>query len=183
MTASFQRDESGLEHQAGMPAVPPPEELRDIAEIQLENVDKLPARLKRFLQNPRPFLVRPAREDYLDADYLQPIKHVWMKAIGAVPDDSILHQALLAYISDYQLLGTATLPHGDASWLRGNLQMASLDHAMWFHRRCRVDEWLLFSYDSPAASGARGLARGQVFTRDGVLVASTVQEGLIRVRD
>ena len=105
-----------------------------------------------------------------------------MKAIDALPDDPGLHQVLLAYISDLQLLSTATLPHGDLSFMRNNLQMASLDHAMWFHKPTRVDEWLLFSYDSPRAAGARGLARGLVFDQSGVLVASTVQEGLIRLR-
>ena len=107
---------------------------------------------------------------------------MWIKALDKLPDNPRLHQALLAYVSDYELLGTATLPHERERALRGALQMASLDHAMWFHRPCRVDEWLLFSFDSPSASGARGLARGQNFNRDGVLVASTAQEGLIRVR-
>jgi acyl-CoA thioesterase-2 len=105
-----------------------------------------------------------------------------MKANDHMPDDPQLHTVLLAYISDYQLLGTATIPHGDQSILRSNLQMASLDHAMWFHKACRLDDWLLFAYDSPRASGARGLARGQVFSADGALVASTAQEGLIRRR-
>jgi acyl-CoA thioesterase-2 len=113
---------------------------------------------------------------------LEPVKFVWMKSIEMLDDDPGLHQRLLAYISDYQLLSTATLPHGDVNLLRGNLQMASIDHAMWFHRPCRVDEWLLFSYDSPSASGARGLARGQIFNQGGVLLASTAQEGLIRPR-
>jgi acyl-CoA thioesterase-2 len=113
---------------------------------------------------------------------VQPVKHVWMKALDPLPDNPRLHQAMLAYLSDYELLGTATLPHGRERALRGELQMASLDHAMWFHRPCRVDEWLLYSFDSPTAVGARGLARGQMFTSDGRLVVSTAQEGLIRLR-
>ena len=115
-------------------------------------------------------------------DQLEPVRHVWMKACDPLPDEPRLHQAMLAYISDYELLGTATLPHGGRKVIGGELQMASLDHAMWFHRDCRVDEWLLFAFDSPSAAAARGLARGQVFTQDGVLVVSTAQEGLIRVR-
>ena len=114
---------------------------------------------------------------------LEPVNYVWMKAIEPLPDDPAMHQRLLAYISDYQLLATATLPHGDLNVMRDNLQMASLDHAMWFHRPCRVDQWLLFALDSPSASGARGLARGQVFGQDGILFASTAQEGLIRLRN
>jgi acyl-CoA thioesterase-2 len=145
-------------------------------------LDNLPRKVREFLGNQRPFHVRIVEENHNDSDDMQPVKHVWMKAVDELPDDPQLHQAMLAYISDYELLGTATLPHGEERALRGELQMASLDHAMWFHRPCRVDEWLLFSFDSPSAGGARGLARGQVFTRDGQLVLSTAQEGLIRQR-
>lgn len=182
MTASFQRVEAGLEHQAVMPDVPAPEQLRDITDIRLGDMGKLPEKLRGFLQNPRPFCVRPVSEAGGKADDIEPVKFVWMKSMDRLPDDPQLHKVLLAYISDYQLLGTATLPHGDLRTLRGKLQMASLDHAMWFHRTCRVDEWLLFSYDSPSASGARGLARGQVFNKAGDLVVSIAQEGLIRLR-
>lgn len=183
MTASFQIPEDGLEHQVSMPRVEGPEGLADIADVRPEDVDKLPEAVRRFLKYPRPFQVRPVpREPHHEGGF-EPIKHVWMKAVDRVPDDPELHTVLLAYISDYQLLGTATLPHMAANIMRDKLQMASLDHAMWIHRPCRVDEWLLFSYDSPRASGARGLARGLVFSQDGVLIASTAQEGLIRVRD
>ena len=183
MTASFQREEDGLEHQAGRPDVPGPDELRDITEFELGDTGKLPEKLRGFLNNTRPFHVRPASNVGGKAGSLEPVKYVWMKSVDTLPDNSQLHKVLLAYISDYQLLGTATLPHGDLHTLRGKLQMASLDHAMWFHRSCRADEWLLFSYDSPSASGARGLARGQVFNQDGDLVVSIAQEGLIRIRD
>jgi acyl-CoA thioesterase-2 len=183
MTASFQCEEEGLEHQAGMPNVPGPDELRDITDIQLGDMGKFPEKLRGFLQTPRPFHVLPVSEAGGKAESIEPVKCVWMKSVDPLPDNSQLHKVLLAYISDYQLLGTATLPHGDMRTMRGKLQMASLDHAMWFHRSCRVDEWLLFSYDSPSASGARGLARGQVFNQDGVLVASIAQEGLIRLRE
>jgi len=182
MTASFQISEPGLEHQATMPGVEGPEGLADVGDVKPEDMDKLPEPVRRFLQRDRPFYVRPVPREHGHAGDVEPVKHVWMKAIDRMPDDPQLHTVLLAYISDYQLLGTATLPHGDQSILRSDLQMASLDHAMWIHKQCRVDDWLLFSYDSPRAAGARGLARGQVFSADGVLVASTTQEGLIRQR-
>ena len=106
---------------------------------------------------------------------------IWIKAVDALPDDPEIHRSLLAYISDYQLVSTSTLPHG-IHFERGLLQLASLDHAMWFHRPFRLDDWLLYTMDSPNACGARGLARGEFFARDGTLIASTAQEGLIRVR-
>jgi acyl-CoA thioesterase-2 len=182
MAASFQAPEAGLEHQAVMPEVPGPEGLRDIVEIAHSYGAELPARIQRFLNYRRPFIVKPVEPGhFLAPEKLEPVKHVWMKAVDRLPDDDFLHHALIAYISDYELIGTATLPHGLHA-TRGGLQMASLDHAMWFHRRLRVDEWLLFDLESPSASGGRGLARGCVFTRDGTLVASLAQEGLIRLR-
>ncbi len=181
MSASFQVPEEGLEHQAEMPDVPPPEELRDSLEIASEIIDALPEKMRRFHTQKRPFEFRPVRvPNFLKAEQLPPVKHVWVKAVDALPDDANLHRNLLAYFSDYELLGTATLPHG-LRWGADNVQMASLDHALWFHRAARVDEWLLYSFDSPNASGARGFSRGQIFTRDGILVASSAQEGLIRI--
>ena len=117
---------------------------------------------------------------FLEPQKLRPVKHVWFRAVDALPDELALHQNLLAYVSDYELLGTSTLPHG-LPFGQGKVIMASLDHALWFHRRVRVDEWLLYAMDSPNAGGARGFARGQVFTAEGELVASTAQEGLVRV--
>ncbi len=183
MTASFQVPEDGLEHQASMPDVPGPDGLTDITDVTGPELENMPEKMRRFLQVPRPVHMRPVRHPAEGSGKLAPVRHVWMKTVDPVPDDPELHQVLLAYISDFQLLGTATLPHGDLSFLQDNLQMASLDHAMWFHKPCRVDEWMLFSLDSPRAAGARGLARGQVFDQAGTLVASTAQEGLIRVRD
>jgi len=183
MTASFQIPEVGLEHQAAMPDVPGPDGLADITDVRSSEFGKLPEKLQRFLKTPRPFHMRPVRSEGADSGSLEPVRYVWMKANDSLPDDLKLHHALFAYVSDFQLLGTAMLPHGDLSSMREKLQMASLDHAMWFHKPCRVDEWLLFSYDSPRAAGSRGLARGLVFDQSGVLVASTVQEGLIRLRD
>jgi acyl-CoA thioesterase-2 len=127
-------------------------------------------------------MVRPVRQpDFLHPEKLEPVKHVWIRAVDSLPDDPVLHQILLVYVSDYELLGTATLPHG-ISFTSSKTKMASLDHAVWFHHRFRIDDWLLFSFDSPVTSGARGLARCMVFTQDGKLVASSAQEGLIRVR-
>ena len=180
MTVSYQIDEEGLDHRVPMSEVPGPEECADIAEVSEEDIADFPKKVQLFMKHRRPFFVRPVRSGETGA--MQPVKHVWMKAVDILPDDREVHQSLLAYISDYELLATATIPHGQSSNFRRFLQMASLDHAMWFHRQFRVDEWLLFSYDSPSASSSRGLARGQVFTRDGVLVASTAQEGLIRLR-
>jgi acyl-CoA thioesterase-2 len=182
MTASFQTVETGLGHQLSMPRVPAPEGLKDLEELAREYGPGLPPRMQRFLTYRRPVQVRPVQPDqFLAQASLEPVKQVWMKTLDPLPDSDALHQALLAYISDYELIGTVTLPHGLHA-TRSGLQMASLDHAMWFHRPVRVDDWLLFDLDSPSASGARGLARGHVFTRDGRLVASLAQEGLIRVR-
>ncbi|MEZ5563232.1 MAG: acyl-CoA thioesterase II [Gammaproteobacteria bacterium] len=183
MTASFQTFEAGLEHQVTMPEVPPPDGLKDIEALAREYSGEIPPRMRRFLSYRRPFSVRPVDPgQFLSmGGNRAPVKQVWMRAADRLPADHFLHQVLLAYVSDYELIGTATLPHGlHAS--RAGLQMASLDHAMWFHRACRVDEWLLFALDSPAASGGRGLAHGHVFTADGQLVATLAQEGLIRVR-
>jgi acyl-CoA thioesterase-2 len=131
----------------------------------------------------RPFSFRPVEAMALGTlEPRPPRKHVWIRTVDKIPDERALHQNLLAYVSDYELLGTSTLPHG-LPFGREKIIMASLDHALWFHRDFRMDEWLLYAMDSPSASGARGYARGQLFTADGVLVASTAQEGLVRVVD
>ncbi len=183
MTASFQIAETGFDHQVPMPQVPPPESLPDQSgRPPQELLVRLPERVRRFLEQPRPFefrtvqpldLLRPRRE--------RPAREIWFRAVGALPDDETLHRRLLAYVSDFFLLDTATLPHG-TSFLNPSLVMASIDHAMWFHRPLRVDDWLLYAMESPSASGARGFARAGVFARDGRLVASTAQEGLVRTR-
>lgn len=181
MTASFQLPEQGLEHQAVMPEVPGPEGLTDLREMPAELLERVPEKMRRFLTAERPFEVRPVEPiRILSPEPGPPVRHIWIKAIDPVPDNPNLHRNLLAYISDYQLVATATLPHG-IRFEHGNVQMASLDHAMWFHRPFRVDEWLLHSMESPNASGARGLALGKFFSTDGRLVASTAQEGLIRI--
>jgi acyl-CoA thioesterase-2 len=181
MTASFQIVEDGLDHQIDMARVPPPDELPDMVEALRPLLSHLPERVQRFVEQPRPFefrMVQPV--DFLKPRKAAPERQVWFRAVGRLPDDEMLHRRLLAYVSDFYLLDTATLPHG-ASLLSNTLVMASIDHAMWFHRPLRVDDWLLYDLDSPSASGARGFGRGSIFSRDGRLVASTAQEGLVRV--
>jgi len=183
LAASFQVPEQGLEHQAAMPDVPGPDGLPDVTEVTPEILNKIPEKMRRFLTDKRPFDFRPVRPiNFTQPQKLPPVKQVWIRAVDPLPDDPALHQNLLAYVSDYELLGTSTLPHG-LSFFRGSVQMASLDHALWFHRPVHVDQWLLYSFDSPNASGARGFNRGQLFTQDGTLVASTAQEGLVRLVD
>ncbi len=180
MAASFQVREDGMTHQDAMPDVPPPERLENMF-LDLEQCEKLPEKVRRLLDHQRPFDFRPVEP----VDVLHPMKRtphqaIWFRTIDRLGDDDDLHRSVLAYVSDYNLLPTASLPHG-ISFLQGNLQMASLDHAMWFHRSVRVDDWLLYVIDSPSASGARGFTRGSIFSADGSLVASTAQEGLIRI--
>ena len=180
-SASFQQPEPGLEYQAGMPKVPPPEELKPFTKPPPEMLAKLPDKLRRWLEIERPFEFRPVQQyNPLAPVACEPVRQIWMRAVDKLPDDDALHRCLLAYISDYWLLDTSTMPHG-SSFLRGNLVMASIDHAIWFHRPARVDDWLLYSLDSPSSSGARGFARGSFYSRNGTLVASTAQEGLIRL--
>lgn len=183
LAASFQKHEDGLEHQAEMPDVKGPDGLQDVTEVPADKLAMIPEMMRRFLTDKRPFEFRPVQSINFDKpEKLPPVKQVWIRAVDQLPDDPAMHQALLAYVSDYELLGTSVLPHA-LPFGRGRVQMASLDHALWFHRACRVDEWLLYSFDSPNASGARGFARGQFFKLDGTLVASTAQEGLVRVLD
>ncbi len=181
--ASFQDPEPGLDHQASMPEVPGPDGLKDLYDFDAEDLAKVPEKMRRFLTDKRPFDCRPVEPvDLFEPECRAPAKHVWIRSVDELPDDAALHRNLLAYVSDYELLGTSTLPHG-LPFGQGRVIMASLDHALWFHRKVRIDDWLLYAMESPNASGARGLSRGQFFTRDGALVASTAQEGLIRVVD
>src|SRR5690606_2916978 len=181
MTASFQAPEEGLEHQAPMPDVPGPEGLADLRGVPPQLLEKIPEKMRRFVIGERPFEFRPVEPIHVFSPQPSPPqRHVWIRTIDPLPDDPDLHRRVLAYVSDYQLVATSTLPHG-IRFEHGNVQLASIDHAMWFHRPFRVDEWLLYSMWSPNASGARGLAFGQFFTRDGRLVASTSQEGAVRI--
>jgi acyl-CoA thioesterase-2 len=183
MSASFQLAETGLAHQIPMPDVPLPESLPDVESHYRGMADQLPAAMRRILEQKRPFEFRPVQPpDPLRQAKAEPLKHVWFRAVDKLPDDEALHRCLLAYVSDFHLLDTALKPHG-ISMISPQLTIASIDHAMWFHRSVRVDDWLLYSIDSPSASSARGFTRGSVFSRDGRLVASAAQEGLIRVRE
>ena len=178
MSASFQVAEPGLDHQAPMPEAPPPESLRDLAELEAEVLERMPQKVTGYFRNQRPFEFRAVSpDDYLTREKRPARKLVWFRVIGRVPDDQALQRCLLAYVSDYHLLATATLPHG-VNFLE--LQVASIDHAIWFHRDLRADDWLLYAIESPSASGARGFSRGSIYARDGRLVASVAQEGLIR---
>jgi acyl-CoA thioesterase-2 len=182
MAASFQVLEEGFDHQVAMPQVPGPDELPDSTVPPLDFLGRLPERLRRFFEHPRPFEFRSVQPiDYLRPSRKDPTRQVWFRAVGRLPDDERLHRCLLAYVSDYFLLDTATLPHG-GSFPHDSLIMASIDHAMWFHRPLRVDEWLLYAVESPSASGARGFARAALYGLDGRLVASTAQEGLVRIK-
>jgi acyl-CoA thioesterase-2 len=182
MAASFQSPEDGLDHQLPMPEVPPPESLGRLTDIDESLLARAPPKLRRVLAHTRPFDTRMVDPiDPLHPQQRPPQQYIWTRTADPLPDDDGLHRCMLAYLSDYHFIATAMLPHG-VSLLDGRMQVASLDHAMWFHRPFRVDEWLLLAYDSPNASGGRGLARGSIFARDGRLVASTAQEGLIRLR-
>ena len=182
MSASFQRDEPGLEHQAPMPETPGPEGLRSELDLARKYADRIPEPLRAQATCERPIEIRPVDPvNVLAPKPMPPHRRVWYRAAGTLPEGANLHRWLLAYASDFNLLGAAMQPHA-VSWIMPDIQVASLDHAIWFHRPFRFDEWLLYVIDSPSTSGARGLARGQFFTQKGELVASTAQEGLIRKR-
>jgi acyl-CoA thioesterase-2 len=179
--ASFHEHEDGGEHQLSMPEVPKPEDIEPAPALPPEVFARLPTKVQRWLSRMGPFEFRHVYpRDELNPPKRPPFQQVWFKLSERVGDAPELHRALLAYASDFHLLGTATFPHG-ISYYQPDVQMASLDHALWFHRPFRADEWLLYSIDSPSAQSGRGLARGLVYDRAGKLVASTAQEGLIRV--
>ncbi len=181
--ASFQQEEPGVEHQMSMPEVPKPEDLAPAPAIPQEVLEKLPTKVQRWLSRMGPFEFRHIYpRDELNPSKRPPYQQVWFRLSEKVGDAPELHRALLAYASDFHLLGTATFPHG-ISYYQPGVAMASLDHALWFHRPFRADDWLLYAIDSPTAQNARGLARGLIYDRAGRLVASTVQEGMIRVAE
>ena len=182
LAASFQVEEKGFSHQDEMPAAESPENLADEYELRLQFKDAIPEQLRKKVLSRSPIEIRPAapKNPYLSKTR-EPTNKIWFRAAGPLPDNPAIHTYLLAYASDFQLLPTTLFPHG-VTFFQPDVQVASLDHAMWFHRPFRVDDWLLYSMDSPSASGSRGLARGQIFNQQGQLVASTIQEGLIRLR-
>lgn len=182
LEASFQVDEPGLEHQFPAPlGVPEPETLASQREL-LERADYVPEAVRRYWARERPLDIRPVSlEHYISREKLPPRQNVWMRTTGAVPADRALQAAILAYLSDMTLLDTSTFAHGRAIF-DPDLQVASIDHAMWFHRPHALDGWLLYAQDSPSSSGARGFTRGMIHAADGTLIASVAQEGLIRLR-
>ncbi|MBT8061383.1 MAG: acyl-CoA thioesterase II [Xanthomonadales bacterium] len=182
LSASFQLQQDGLEHQTPIPEVPPPESIDVRDEIPSEDLERAPQKLRRWFSRFGPFEFRVVvDQNPFDPQPMPPVKQLWFRLRGHVGDGQVIQRALLAYASDFHLVGTATLPHG-ISFMKNHLAMASLDHAMWFHRDVNLDEWLLYTCDSPNASGGRGLARGMIHDQDGRLVASTAQEGMIRVK-
>jgi acyl-CoA thioesterase-2 len=182
MTASFQRAEDGLHHQDAMPDVAMPDTLKSERDLRLDHVDEIPEKLRPFFLRARPIEMRPVHPRSLTRpEPTDPVWHSWFRVVAPLPDDAALHRAMLSYASDMGLLGTAMLPHGK-SWLTDRMQTASLDHAVWLHEPFRADEWLLYTTDSPWSGHARGFNRGRIFTQDGRLVASTAQEGLIRLK-
>ncbi len=179
MSASFQVVEAGLSHQSAMPDVPMPESLPTEAEAMEGRLDEIPEHMREMMNRERPIEMRRIEKtDFFSSEKKPPFQHVWFRSSELLSDDPALHQCLLAYASDMGILSTCMLPHG-RSFMSG-MMTASLDHAMWFHRPFRFDEWILFAQDSPASAGARGFNRGTMFTQDGTLIASVAQEGLIR---
>jgi acyl-CoA thioesterase-2 len=180
LSASFQAEEAGLDHQIAPPTVPQPETLMGEAEMKAAFLAHAPEAVRRYWEQPRPIEIRPVSlKHYISREKQEPVQHVWIKATGPVPDDRHIAAAVLAYVSDMTLLDTSLRAHGTSIFDR-SLQVASLDHAMWFHRPFRLDDWLLYTQDSPSTSGARGMNRGSIFDRSGNLLASVAQEGLIR---
>ena len=181
LAASFQLQQDGLEHQFEMPDVPMPEDLSSESNIPEETLEQVPQLMRRWFTRTGPFDFRPVKTvDVFNPRPQAPFSNIWFRLSEKIEAPELMHRALMAYASDFHLVGTATLPHG-ISFIQDDLMMASLDHAMWFHRPVRVDDWLLYSCDSPSSSGGRGLARGSIYDRSGRLVASAVQEGMIRV--
>jgi acyl-CoA thioesterase-2 len=181
LAASFQVEEEGLTHQSDMPAVPPPEDLAPMNVEPDQCGPGIPDKVRRLLEHQRPFEFRHVDPvDVFSATRRPPHQCIWFRTARPLDVPEHMNRCLLAYLSDYNLLPTAVFPHG-VSFVDGRLQMASLDHAMWFHHPCAVDDWLLYSIESPGASGGRGFTRGSIFRRDGRLVASAAQEGVIRL--
>ncbi len=182
MSVSFHRAEEGFEHQLKMPDVPAPESLPSEAELKQRLLPLLPDAIRRYWERERPIELRPVDvQRFLAPEKREPVQYLWIKANGHIPDDQRLHQCVLAYTSDFSLLDTALVAHGRVLF-DPRLMLASLDHAVWFHRPVRADEWLLYAQDSPSAQGGRGFCRGNIFSRDGKLLASVAQEGVIRER-
>jgi acyl-CoA thioesterase II len=183
MAASFQLPAEGLHHQEAMPDVPGPEALRSESELREEIQDAVPEKLRRFFLRARPVEIRPVSpRNWFRPEKQQPVQHSWFRVAAPLPDDLAMHRAMLAYASDMTLLGTCMMPHG-VTWMDGRVQTASLDHTVWLHEPFRFDDWLLYTTDSPWSGHSRGFNRGRIYSRDGRLVASVAQEGLIRLKE
>ncbi|CAM4163022.1 acyl-CoA thioesterase [Yersinia intermedia] len=181
MTASFQSPEEGFEHQNTMPDAPPPEGLMSETDIARQFAHMIPEKVREKFIGHQPIEMRPVKfHNPLQGSVEEPNRYVWFRANGTMPDDLQVHQYLLGYASDFNFLPTALQPHG-IGFLEPGVQIATIDHSMWFHRPFRLDDWLLYAVESTSASGARGFVRGQIYDREGILVASTVQEGVIRM--
>jgi acyl-CoA thioesterase-2 len=182
LSASFQVEEEGFSHDITMPSVPDPDDLPNEQDIRARVMPLMPDPVRKYFERERPIELRPVEfKRYMSREPLEPRFNVWIRATGPLPDDPAIHQAVLAYASDMTLLDSTLVAHGRTVFER-EVQAASLDHALWFHRPFRADEWLLYAQDSPFTGGARGFARGSIFTRQGQLIASVAQEGLIRHR-
>lgn len=179
MSASFQIDEPGFDHAADMPDVPMPEDLAGTGGFAPEVLAKMPETVRRYFERERPIDLRPVEFERYDGSPREPRFNVWIKAKERLPDDPTIHNCVLAYASDLTLLDSSLIAHGRTVFEK-RIRAASLDHALWIHRPFRADDWLLYAQDSPNASGARGFSRGAIYTREGMLVASVAQEGLIR---
>jgi len=182
MSVSFHKVEVGLDHHGSMPKVPMPEDLPSEQDLKTKMIAELPETMRKYWESERPIELRPLDVScFFAREKRTPEQYVWMRATGRLPDDLPLHQCVLAYASDFSLLDTALIAHGRLMFDK-DIQLASLDHALWLHRPFRADDWLLYAQDSPSSHGARGFCRGSIFTRDGLLVASVAQEGLMRER-
>ena len=182
MSVSFHKSEPGLDHQTAMPEVPAPEDLPSEQDLKAKMLAELPETMRKYWESERPIELRPVDVSrYFAREKRDPEQRIWMRANGQLPDDLALHQCVLAYASDFSLLDTALIAHGKLMFDK-DIQLASLDHALWLHRPFRADEWLLYAQDSPSSHGSRGFCRGSIFTRDGKPVASVAQEGLMRER-
>ncbi len=182
MGVSFQDPEPGFDHAAQMPKVPGPDELKSANEVFAALIERLPENMRAYWSRERPIDMRPVDlSRYMKREARDPTQYIWLKPNGELPDDTAIHQSMLAYASDFTLLDTALIAHAKLLF-DPDMQLASLDHALWFHRPFRWDDWVIYAQDSPSASGSRGFCRGSIYTRDGKLIASTVQEGLMRQR-
>lgn len=182
LTASFQAPEEGLEHQNKMPIVPPPEEVPSYRDFIEKHQQYIPENIRDKFLAEKPIELRPVEQyNWIKPEKTAPVCHMWIKANGTMPDDLHIHQYMLAYTSDFHFLPTALFTHGLSYW-QPNFQLATIDHSMWFHRPFRMDDWLLYVIESPTSTSGRGLVRGQIYSRAGDLVASTMQEGVMRQR-